>query len=302
MKKIVIAGGAGFVGKNLAHHLVRQGRQVVILSRQNHLDEPGIRYVKWDAKELGSWMTELENAEALINLCGKSVNCRYTPENKELIYDSRLHPTYLLGEAIGCCQHPPGVWINGTSATIYRHAEDRPMTENDGVPGTGFSVDVCQKWESRLWEADTPGTRKVSLRMALVMGKKGGVLPVYERLVRFGLGGRQGLGWQRLSWIHEEDLARAVEWIIEHRDLEGVFNAAAPEVPYNHQFMKQLRHQLKIPIGLPANRLMLKLGSILIGSEAELVLKSRWISPERLKKAGFQFQFPTLQEALTNLV
>ncbi len=301
MKKIVIAGGNGFIGQALARYFVLQGRRVVILSRKHHLDEPGIHYVKWDAKELGSWMNELENAEALINLCGKSVNCRYTHKNKERIYDSRLHPTYLLGEAVGVCHRPPKVWINGVSATIYRHAEDRPMDETGGEIGAGFSVDVCKKWEQVFFDADTPGTRKVALRMAIVLGSHGGVLPVFERLVRFGLGGKQGSGWQRFSWIHETDLCRCVELMVEHQDFEGVYNASAPQSPYNHQFMETLRNRLKIPFGLPATPWMIQLGTRLIGTEAELVLKSRWVQPTRLLKTGFTFKYPTLDEALMEL-
>lgn len=199
MKKIVIAGGTGFLGKMLSEHFANLNYDVVVLSRREHKSVGNISHIKWDGETLADWANELEGAYALINLCGKSVDCRYTESNKKQIYDTRLKSTGILGKAIEACENPPKVWMNSSSATIYRHAEDRDMDEETGEIGTGFSVDVCQKWENTFFDSTTPDTRKVALRIAIVLGKDGGALQPLKSLTKIGFGGRQGSGDQYFS-------------------------------------------------------------------------------------------------------
>lgn len=232
-RKIVIPGGSGYLGHVLADYLTKQGFQVVILSRHKSSNN-GVRYVAWDGATLGAWAGELEGAAAVINLAGRSVNCRYNARNRQQIYDSRLLPTQAIGAAIAQCTRPPRVWINSSSATIYRHTYDRPMDEVSGVVGAtaevndAFSIDVCQRWEQAFFAADTPQTRRIALRTAIVLGRGGEAWEAFQRLVKLGLGGTLGDGRQYMSWIHAEDFARSVEWLIEREDLAGVINCAAP--------------------------------------------------------------------------
>jgi len=302
MKKVVIAGGTGFVGSILAEHYVQKGYEVVVLSRRHHLDKDGIRFVQWDGKNYGSWNQELEATEILINMNGKSVDCRYNEGNKQEIYASRIDSTYILGQAIEVLDNPPKLWINSSSATIYRHAEDRQMDEATGELGTGFSVDVCKKWEQAFFETKTKGTRKVALRMAIVLGKHGGALQPLVQLTKLGLGGKQGNGEQFFSWVHEEDLLRAVDFIQENKEMEGPINIAAPAPVKNCLVMKMLRNATRIPVGLPAPKWLLEIGAVLIQTETELILKSRNVIPGKLTKMGFDFQFPTLELAIKDLV
>lgn len=302
MRKVIIAGGTGFLGKILTSHFVKIGVHVVVLTRQHQLDEELVRYVKWDGKSLGPWTDVLNEADALINLTGKSVDCRYTEQNKQLIYDSRLDATYVLGLALGRCQSPPKVWINAASATIYRHAEDREMDEETGELGTGFSVDVCKKWEQAFFESRTPGIRKVALRIAIALGRQGGALEPLKRLVKCGLGGSQGNGRQYFSWIHEDDFTRSVMWVIGNESANGIYNVSAPRPVPNSEFMSRLRSAMGGPLGLPSPRWMLSLGAMLIQTEPELILKSRRVVPRRLKQEGFEFRYSTVQEAIEDLV
>ncbi|MCU0444064.1 MAG: TIGR01777 family oxidoreductase [Microscillaceae bacterium] len=301
-KKIVIAGGSGFLGEAMAKYFLAKGYEVLIIARQNPQYSEKIQYAQWDGKTLSTWAKQLENATALINMAGKSVNCRYNEANKRQIYDSRLHTTRILGEAIGQCQNPPLVWLNSSSATIYRHALDRPMDEPKGEIGTGFSVDVCQQWEAEFNNASTPHTRKVILRTAIVLGKSGSVFPYLLHIVRLGWGGRQGNGKQMFSWIHLEDFNRAVHYLIDNEALSGVFNLSSPNPVSNQMLMQSLRQKGKFWLGLPAETWMVRLGAWLIGSEAELLLKSRWVLPTRLLESGFQFNYPNLDLALDELL
>jgi uncharacterized protein len=302
MKKIIIAGGSGFLGKLLAEYFCEQNYKVIVLSRSEKKIASNLTFVKWDGENLGDWTEELEGAEALINLCGKSVDCRYTTKNKHVIYDTRLKSTAILGEAIGGCTHPPKTWINSSSATIYRYAEDHDMDEETGEQGTGFSVDVCQKWEKTFFDADTHSTRKVVLRIAIVLGKKGGALHPLKGQSKIGLGGRQGTGQQYFSWIHETDFINAVNYIIDHNNLTGVYNLAAPNLVKNNQFMSSLRKSLNVPFGIPLSKLVLEIGARIIQTETELILKSRRVVPLKLTKSGFKFQYPYLEEALNDLL
>ena len=290
--KIVIAGGSGFVGQYLNKKFKAAGYEVIIISRSTD-------HVSWDDISL---ITEaLENAVLLINLAGKSVNCRYNEKNKKEILDSRIDTTRLLGEATGCCTKPPPLWINSSTATIYRHAEDRPMTESTGEIGTGFSVNVATNWEEAFFGFTLPQTRQVALRMAIVLGNDGGVIKPLKNLVRLGLGGKQGSGRQMFSWIHIEDLFSIISFIQQHNEISGVLNAAAPNPISNKIFMQQLRKHMGVKFGLPAPVWLLKAGAVLIKTETELILKSRWVIPERLSAAGFQFQYPDIDTALQKI-
>ena len=292
MKKVVLAGGTGFVGQDFAQRFRKLGYEVLIISRQ-----PG--HIAWEDR--AGIIGALEEAEMLINLAGKSVNCRYTEENRKVILESRTRTTRILGEAVLACNHPPELWINSSTATIYRHAEDRPMTEKEGEIGSGFSVDVAKAWEQAFFEFSLPSTRQIALRIAIVLGE-GGVMVPMTNLVRFGLGGSQGAGTQQFSWIHIEDLFRMVIYMQEHPHLNGVFNASSPHPVTNRELMARLREKMGVRIGLPSPRWMLELGARFIQTETELVLKSRWVIPERMEREGFTFTYGTLDTALAEIL
>ncbi|MFL5741078.1 MAG: TIGR01777 family oxidoreductase [Flavisolibacter sp.] len=300
--KIILAGGSGFIGNVLAYYYCTRAKEVVILSRNPHSDENNIRHVVWDGKEKGEWANELEGADLLINLCGKNVNCRYTHKNKEEIFRSRLEPTVALGKALQNLSNPPSLWIQIASATIYRHAEDHYQDEHTGEIGSGFSVDVCKAWEFCFWNCITPRTRKIILRTGIVLGRKDGVLLRLKNMVQFGLGGKQGNGRQYFSWIHEQDLARITEWLIVKGKDGEVYNAAAPVAHTNEKLMKLMRQLLGVRFGFPAPRWLLEMGALLIGTETELVLKSRWVYPAKLLERGFSFSFADLRTALEDLL
>jgi uncharacterized protein (TIGR01777 family) len=302
--KIILAGGHGFIGQLLIDYWQNAADDLVVLTRKRYADHGHVRYVLWDGETPGAWVQELDKADVLINLSGQSVDCRYTAANKELIMRSRISPTTVLGEAVRQVQTPPPLWINAASATIYRHAPDRPMDEetgdtDNGLPEHQFSVEVCKRWEAAFWTASTPETvRKVALRMGIVLGQKGGAWPLLKRLARFGLGGKMGHGDQFISWLHERDLGRIVDFIIQNDSIQGTLNATAPNPVRNHQFMKLLRQSLSIPFGLPASEWMLEVGALLLGTETELILKSRNVAPKRLLDAGFVFEYNNAQKAI----
>ncbi|OMP81218.1 TIGR01777 family oxidoreductase [[Flexibacter] sp. ATCC 35208] len=301
-KKIIIAGGTGFIGTGLTHYFGHDN-DIIILTRHPLPDHDRVTYAAWDGKSLGNWVHHFENADLLINLTGKSVNCRYTPENKQAIFDSRTNATDVIAAAFRSIPNPPKVWINAASATIYRHAEDHPMDEFNGEIENDFSVQVCKKWEAGFNEATVPaGVRKAVLRIAVTIGAEGGVIFPYLNLVKFGLGGYQGSGQQRFSWVHLTDVARMMEWIYENPTLEGTFNCCAPHPTTNREFMRTLRKAAGHLFGLPAPTWMLKIGACLIGTETELLLKSRWVLPTRATQAGFTFQYPHLKPAMENII
>ena len=292
-KKIVIAGGTGFIGKYLANKFEVMDYKVSIISRN-------ATHINWDDRK---WIIDaLENSDLLINLAGKSVDCRYNEKNKKEILLSRTETTRKLGDAILSCKNPPVLWINSGTATIYRHAEDRPMTEATGEIGKGFSVDVATAWEKTFFDCKLPATRMVALRMAIVLGKNGGVITPLTNLVRFGLGGKQGKGTQMFSWIHIKDLFNIICFIQSQGQLTGIFNCAAPNPVDNKTFMTSLRQKMNIGIGLPSAEWLLNIGAYFINTETELILKSRWVTPERLILSGFRFEYPTINEALLNII
>lgn len=299
--KIVLAGGNGYLGSVLARHYAGLANEVVLLSRKpapGAAPGPGITTVLWDAQTEGPWVKALEGADLLVNLCGKNVNCRYTRQNKKDIIRSRTVPTALLGKAISGLSNPPKLWINITSATIYRHAEDHSQDEETGEIGEGFSVDVCKRWERVFFAAPTPLTRKVALRMGIVFGPSDGVFPRLLNMVKWGLGGPQGNGHQYVSWIHESDVAAITEWLLNHPSENGVFNATAPQPVPNAQQMRLIRHAYGVIGGLPAPAWLLNIGARVIGTETELILKSRWVLPKRLLDSGFIFQYPDAEDAV----
>ncbi|MCJ8009521.1 TIGR01777 family oxidoreductase [Lederbergia wuyishanensis] len=293
MKKVIIAGGTGFIGTYFEKRFNDIGYDVKIISRHPH-------NIQWDDKK--AIVEALEGSELLINLAGKSVNCRYNEKNMKEIMSSRIKTTNILGKCILDCNNPPKVWMNSSTATIYRHAEDRPMTEENGEIGTGFSVDVATNWEKEFFSFNLPKTRKLALRTAIVLGKNGGVIIPYRNLTRFGLGGIQGNGKQKFSWIHIEDLFQIVLFLNNRNDLEGVFNCSSPNPVSNAELMKLLREEMNVKIGLPAPKWMLEIGAAVIRTETELVLKSRWVLPEKLEKEGFIFTYNTLDKTLRNIL
>ena len=301
MKKIIIAAGTGFLGQVLVHHFKNQFDEIVVLTRGKSQFNEQIKYVHWDAKSLTGWETELENASVLINLAGKSVDCRYTEANKNEILKSRVDSTKILNQAVLQCNVPPTHWLNSSTATIYRHAEDRQMTEEDGEIGTDFSMNVAKEWEKAFFETKTPKTAKTALRTSIVLGKNGGAFIPLKRLAQFGLGGKQGNGSQFVSWIHEQDFAKAVNFIIQEK-MVGAINVVAPQPIRNIEFMKELQTALKVPIGIPTPRILLKIGAEIIGTEVELILKSRNVIPKKLLDKGFKFEYGNITRTIKNLV
>jgi len=304
-KRVILAGGTGFIGGCLAVELLRHGFEIVVLTRSPRLRADGIREVAWDGKTPGDWSRELEGATAVINLAGRSVNCRYTPENRKQILESRVCSTKVIGEAIAGCKEPPRVWLNSSTATIYKHRLDKPNDESGEIAATPeakdeFSVEVALAWERAFNDAITPATRKVTLRTSLVFGAgEGGVFRVLRRLAKFGLGGKMASGDQFVSWIHEEDFCRAIEWLIANERFSGPVNLAAPNPLTNREMMRALRRVCGAPlgIGLPATRWMLEVGAFFMRTETELILKSRCVISNRLAAGGFQFRFQKFEEA-----
>ncbi len=353
-KKIIITGGTGFIGQALAKYWGKENR-IVLLSRQTvnghsnnynkalikAKDGYNVTYWRWDALHLEKhWANEIDGADIVINLAGKSVNCRYGEKNKQEIIDSRTNATDTIGNAIRLAVTPPNLWINAASATIYRNANDFPQDEftgeisdlkKDNMPYSmldrlrwkwkrlkaglfqgkqsslykdldqDFSVRVCKTWEQSFFALRTPFTRKVALRSAVTLGDAGVVVP-YFNLLKFGLGGHQGSGKQMYSWVHIEDFARTIEFIFEHPEMEGVYNCAAPNPVTNKEFMETFRKITGHKIGLPAWKWMLEIGALMIGTETELILKSRWVLPTKLMQSGFSFKYPQLEIALKEII
>jgi uncharacterized protein (TIGR01777 family) len=299
--KIILAGGNGYLGTVLAKHFSNMADEVIILARKPQAATGNIKTLVWDGQTIGDWATKLQDADLLVNLCGKNVNCRYTPKNKKEIINSRLIPTRLLGEVIKSLENPPKLWINITSATIYRHAEDHAQDELTGEIGDGFSIEVCKAWESSFFENETLKTRKVALRMGIVLGLKDGAFPRLLNLVKLGMGGKQGNGEQYVSWVHEQDAAGSIEWLLNHNKISGVVNCTAPGTIKNHVFMRSIRKAYGISFGLPAPAWLLAMGAKIIGTETELILKSRWVKPAVLLASGFEFKYGGIEGALKAL-
>lgn len=309
--KVVIPGGSGQVGTILARHHHAQGHEVVVLSRRPSAVAPW-RVVAWDGETDGPWTDEIDGADVVINLAGRSVDCRYTVANRQAIIHSRVASTEAVGRAIATASAPPRAWLQASTATIYAHRYDAANDERDGriggdepgAPDTWrFSIDVAKRWEAALAAADTPQTRRVALRSAMTMSPdRGGIFDVLSGLVRRGLGGTAGDGRQYVSWIHEIDFLAAIDRIIDDEELDGAINLAAPEPLPNAAFMRELRAVWGMRMGLPATCWMLELGALAMRTETELILKSRRVVPGRLLEAGFVFRYPTWSEAAHDLV
>jgi hypothetical protein len=306
--KIIIPGGSGQVGTLLARGFVADGHEVVVLSRR--MRQAAWKMVRWDGETVGDWAKEIDGADVVINLAGRSVNCRYHAANRQAIVNSRVKSTRAVGEAIAKSKHPPRVWLQASTAAIYADRYDASNDERTGIiggdePGVPetwkFSIDVAKAWEQAAEDANTPATRKVLLRSAMTMSPdRGGIFDVLLGLVRHGLGGTCGSGRQYVSWIHERDFVRAVYWLIEH-DLAGTVNLCSPNPLPNAEFMRAIRRAWGTRIGLPASRWMLEAGAIFLRTETELILKSRRVVPDRLLEARFNFEFPTWPEAAKEL-
>lgn len=352
-KKIILAGGTGFIGQGLIKYFGKDN-EVIVLSRQSRdhhknlyseklissKDGFDIRYVTWDGETIDeTWAKEMNGADLVINLAGKSVNCRYHRKQRQQIFDSRTNPTKAIGKAIREAVDPPKVWINAASSTIYKNTLDRPNDEGTGVISDwrkdnmpynfldqvryrknkliarllhgknsaaykeldlDFSVQVCKLWEKTFFEESAPSTRKVALRTAITLGT-GGVLIPYLNLCKFGLGGKHGNGRQMFSWVHIEDVARMIEWIFGREEINGIYNCVAPDAVSNFSFMKSLRRITGHKVGLPSPVFLLEAGAFLIGTETELMLKSRWVLPTKATSEGFEFKYKTLDDALKSI-
>ncbi|MFS4416591.1 TIGR01777 family oxidoreductase [Maribacter sp. 2307ULW6-5] len=302
MKKLVVAGGSGFLGNAIVDHFKTKFEDIVVLTRNTIENTNTVRYVPWDAKTLGDWQYELDGCDVLINMAGRSVDCRYTAKNKHLIMDSRVDSTRVLNQAVAKATDPPHVWLNSSTATIYRHSLDMEMDEEHGEIGTGFSVSVAQAWEAAFFSGNTPKTRKVALRTSIVLGKNGGALTPIRNLAKMGLGGKQGNGKQKFSWIHLADFLRSIDFILRNNHLSGPVNLVAPKPTTNSLLMEQVRKAVGIGFGLPAPKWLLEIGALFIRTETELVLKSRNVVPGKLLAGGFRFKYPQLGEALADLL
>jgi uncharacterized protein (TIGR01777 family) len=313
--RIVLPGGSGQVGRMLARFFQERGHHVTVITRGPYTAP--WQTVHWDGLTLGPWVETLEGADVCIHLSGRSVNCRATARNRRELYDSRIGPTRLLHQAFACLVNPPRLWMNASTATIYRHSLSKPMDEATGEIGGNelisprrrapekwnWTVELVKDWESAFFGAATPRTRKIALRTALVFSPApGSVFATLSHLVRAGLGGTQGNGHQLVSWMHESDYVRALEFLIQHDDIDGPVNLSAPYPLPNREFMAALREAWEMPNGLPAPAALLAIGMFFLRTEPELVLKSRYVVPGRLLDAGFQFEFPTWPEAAADLV
>lgn len=301
MSKLIIAAGTGFLGQVLVSHFKNKFEEIVILTRGKSQTIDGTKHVNWNAKTFSGWENELENATVLINLAGKSVDCRYTQNNKREILLSRIESTKILNKAVLNCKNPPKHWLNSSTATIYRFSLDKEMDEADGEIGNDFSMNVAQSWEKAFFKTETPNTLKTALRTSIVLGKNGGAFIPLKTLAKIGFGGKQGKGNQFVSWIHEEDFARAVDFILE-KELTGKINIVSPKPIQNVDFMKKLRKAVGFPFGISLNKFFLEIGSFLIRTETELVLKSRNVITKRLLDNGFEFKFGDVDEAFRDLV
>ncbi len=304
--KVLIADGTGQVGQILKREYLKRGYEITILTRNRQSKAD----VYWDGKSLGDWKNKLENVDVLINLAGRSVNCRYTQENLQAMLDSRVQSTQVIGEAVEKATNPPKLWLQMSTATIYAHSFDKDNDEDTGHIGGGephapeywdFSIKIAKDWEKTFFAAPTPHTRKVALRSAMVMSvDKGGVFRELSGLAKKGLGGSIGGGKQHMSWIHEKDFIGAIDLLIDN-DFSGVINLSAPENLPQKDFMRVLRHQVGMPLALPATKWMAEIGAFFMRTDTELVLKSRRVYPKRLIELGYQFQFPTWKEAAHDL-
>ena len=297
--KIVIAGGTGFLGSALIKAF--PDYEIVVLTRAVRKDKEHIRYILWDAKTIGDWTKELEGSKAIVNLVGRSVNCRYTNANKQEIINSRVDATLVIGEAIRELSKPPEVWINAGSAAIFGNSGDEVKVEGSAT-GDGFSPEVCKAWEKAFFKYDSSKTRKVFLRIGMVLQQNGGILKPFLNMAKFGLGGKIGTGSQYMTWIHEQDFTDLIRYVILDAEIKGIVHAASPFPVTNKEFMKTIRQSIYIPFGLPNPAIFIKVGAVFLGTEAELVLSGRRVISSVLQKNGFKFKYPYLHDAVRTLL
>ncbi len=298
-KRIVIAGGTGFLGQQLERHLAEQGFQVAILTRRPR----GSNHIQWDARTLGDWKRELDGADGLVNMAGRSVDCRYNENNKNEILKSRTESTQVLHQAVAACEVPPRVWLNSSTATIYNDTRgDVPAnTEANNNVGSDFSMGVGKAWESALFDIDCPETIQTALRTAIVMGKQGGAFPILKRIAGFGLCSPQGPGDQWISWLHIDDFCRILMFLLT-KPLPGCVNVSSPNPIQNRDFNQLLKERVRPWLVMPQPAWLLKFGAVFLRTETELILKSRKVVPERLLEAGFEFEFPSAKQMMDELL
>lgn len=292
LRTAVVAGASGYIGQHLLRRLTARGIDVRTIGRGASSD------ATWD--DPAGLVDVLDGSDLLVNFAGRSVSCRYTKRNADAIISSRTETTAALGQALAATARPPQLWVNSSTATIYRDSRDRPMDEDSGELGSGFSVGVARAWEHELFSAPTP-VRKVALRMSIVLGAGGGALNPFINLARTGFGGPMGDGDQKFSWVHVDDVAAAVIHALEHTEISGPVNVAAPEVVTNTEMMRQVRATLGRRWGMPLPAWALEAGARIIRTETELVLKSRWIDSKVLRDSGFEFTHPSLSAALEQI-
>lgn len=302
MRKVIIFAANGFIGNELVDYFLNKSEVEVVAVARKEIKKKSNNFKSliWDGLTVGDWKNELENADLILNLAGRSVNCRYTEYNKTEIYQSRIFSVRAIGKAISDCETPPKVWMNFASATIYMHSYV-PNDEENGIIGSGFSVDVCKRWEKVFYDQNTPLTRKINFRTAIVLGKSGGVYPVLKKLSKRGLGGTMGNGKQFFSWIHIEDLCQIVEFIFEQKNFEGTFNLCAPNPIPNKELQKCIRKSNLFSINIPQPKFLLKWGARIIKTETELILKSRFVVPTRLLKENYQFKYSDINSCIDSL-
>ena len=299
-ERIVIAGGSGFLGGSLSDSLIADGNEVVVLSRRAVDARGPARHVQWDGRSLGDWVSALDGAKALVNLTGRSVNCRYSRENRREIIDSRINSVNILDRAITQCAKPPRVWVQAGSLAIYGNAGDR-LCDETASPGDGFSVNVCQQWENAFNDVSSRDIRRVFLRIGFVLGPDGGILTMLANLTRRFMGGTVGNGRQYISWLHIDDLNQIFRWALDREQMTGVFNATSPEAVTNAEFMAQLRKVLHRPWTLPTPAWAVHIGTWLMRTEASLALTGRRCVLNRLQEIGFEFKHRDLSRALANI-
>ena len=303
--KVIIAGGSGFLGQKLARSLITDGYKVVVLGRQDHGPKLAGRLVQWDGKSLGGWASELEGAAALFNLAGRSIDCRYTSENKALMLNSRVDATSILGQAVTDCRKPPLAWFNGSTATLYEdlRGDLPPHDECSATEAPGFSEEVGRAWEKAFYAFKISGVRQISLRISIVLGQESGAFPVLRRLTRLGLGGKQGPGNQWISWLHIDDWVRVARFLMEREEICGPVNLASPNPVTNAIFMREMRKRFApLGIGFPAPTPAIYLGTMVMGTAPDLVLKSRKVVSHKLMEKGFTYAFSSISPALDSLL
>jgi uncharacterized protein (TIGR01777 family) len=298
--RIILAGGSGFIGESLARLLLAKDYEVIVLSRTPSHQKGAVRFVQWDGNTLGDWAQVLDGAGAVVNLTGKNINCRHTPQKRREIIDSRVNSVRVLGDAIARCAQPPKAFVQASGAGIYGDTGDRWCDEN-APHGEDFLARVCQLWEEAFVTVSAPGMRKSVLRIAPALGPNGGFLKVLGKLTRWFLGGQVGSGRQFISWIHIADLSRMFLWALERNEIAGVFNATSPNPVTNAEFMKELRRALHRPWSPPVPKWAAHIGSGLMGTEASLALTSCRAAPKAFLESGFEFEFPELRQTLANI-